>query len=64
MQAGVKRELAGRKVIVDLQCSWAVTGSNRRPLRCKGGSEEFLHLRKRLFAQFRGTFRVVSFRLS
>jgi len=33
---------------------WAVTGSNRRPLRCKGGSREFVYQRKRLFPQFGG----------
>jgi hypothetical protein len=43
---------------------WAVTGSNRRPLRCKGGSGEFDYQRKRVSSQFRATFRVVSFRPS
>jgi hypothetical protein len=34
-----------------------VTGSNRRPLRCKGGSGEFDYQRKRVSLQFRATFR-------
>jgi hypothetical protein len=44
--------------------TWAVTGSNRRPLRCKGGSVQFDHQRKRVSLQFRATFRVVSLRPS
>jgi hypothetical protein len=43
---------------------WAVTGSNRRPLRCKGGSVEFDYQRKHVSLQFRTTFCVVSFRPS
>ncbi len=43
---------------------WAVTGSNRRPLRCKGGSGDFAYQRKRVSLLFRATFRVVSFGLS
>jgi hypothetical protein len=40
---------AGQKVSVDLQSSWAVTGSNRRPLRCKRRSPQTRHLLKRSF---------------
>jgi hypothetical protein len=43
---------------------WAVTGSNRRPLRCKGGSGEFVYQRKCVSLQFRAAFRVVSVRPS
>jgi hypothetical protein len=43
---------------------WAVTGSNRRPLRCKGGSAEFVYQRRRSFSQFRCGFRIVSLSLS
>jgi hypothetical protein len=36
--------------------SWAVTGSNRRPLRCKRGSAQTRYLRERPFSQLRTAF--------
>jgi hypothetical protein len=35
---------------------WAVTGSNRRPLRCKRGAEQTSYLRNRSFYLFRAAF--------
>jgi hypothetical protein len=49
----------GKSALICDFVSWAVTGSNRRPLRCKRGADQTSYLQKRSFYLFRAAFECV-----